>query len=299
MTAAAAPGTRVVIVGCGYVGKRLAIALKSRSDVLGIVSRPGSLAALESLGLRGHVVNLDAGEPPRADWVEDAPVFYLVPPATDSESDVRLARLLGGIRGRPQAFIYMSTTGVYGDADGGEVTEQTPVNPQTARARRRVTAEDMVRVWCTEREVRRVVLRVPGIYGPGRLPLERLASGEPAVRVDEAGIGNRIHVDDLVAACVAALDMREARGIYNVTDGSPMNSTEFLLRVARLAGLPEPPQISMDEAQLVLSPSRLSFLNESRQVSNRRMLSDLQGRLRYTDVDAGIRQSLDEEGRSR
>lgn len=287
---------RVVIVGCGYVGKRLGVALKPRCDVLGIVSRASSLADLDALGLPGYIVNLDDGAPLSPGWADDAAVFYLVPPATDSESDVRLAHLLNGMRSRPRVFVYMSTTGVYGDAEGGEVTEQTPVNPLTARARRRVTAEDMVRVWCTEREVRRVVLRVPGIYGPGRLPLERLASGEPAVRVDEAGIGNRIHVDDLVTACIAALDVQEARGIYNVTDGSPMNSTAFLLRVARLAGLPEPPQISMDEAQLVLSPSRLSFLNESRQVSNRRMLQDLQVQLRYADVDAGIRQSLEAEG---
>jgi len=282
---------RVVIVGCGYVGKRLALALKSRCDVLGIVSRAQSLNELASIGVPGHVVNLDAGGPP-PDWAQDATVYYLVPPSQDAESDVRLARLLNGTRRRPQLFVYMSTTGVYGDAEGGEVSEQTPVNPQTARARRRVSAEDMVRVWCTEREVRRVVLRVPGIYGPGRLPLDRLASREPAVRVDEAGIGNRIHVDDLVTACVAALDNPDARGIYNVTDGVPLNSTEFLLRVAHAAGLPEPPQISMDEAQLVLSPSRLSFLNESRQVSNRRMLHELQVKLQYADVDAGIRQSL-------
>lgn len=283
---------RAVIVGCGYVGKRLGLALKSRCDVLGIVSSGASLAGLNALGLSGQRVNLDAGGSLSPGWAEDAAVFYLVPPAADSESDVRLAHLLNGMRSRPKVFVYMSTTGVYGDAEGGEVTEQTPVNPLTARARRRVTAEDMVRVWCTEREVRRVVLRVPGIYGPGRLPLERLASREPAVRVDQAGIGNRIHVDDLVAACIAALDVPDARGIYNITDGSPMNSTEFLLRVARAAGLPEPPQISMDEAQLVLSPSRLSFLNESRQVSNRRMLHELQVQLRYADVDAGIRQSL-------
>jgi nucleoside-diphosphate-sugar epimerase len=290
---------RVVIVGCGYVGKRLGVALGFRNDVLGIVSRASSLAELDALGLPGHVVDLDTGTSLPPGWADDAAVFYLVPPGTDSESDVRLAHLLNGMHRRPRVFIYMSTTGVYGDAEGGEVTEQTPVNPLTARARRRVTAEDMVRVWCTEREVRRVVLRVPGIYGPGRLPLERLAGREPAVRVDEAGIGNRIHVDDLVAACIAALDLPDARGIYNITDGSPMNSTEFLLRVARLAGLPEPPQISMDEAQLVLSPSRLSFLNESRQVSNRRMLHELNVQPRYRDVDEGIRRSLDEERRRR
>ncbi len=299
MRDASVTAPRVVIVGCGYVGKRLGLALKSRHDVLGIVSRASSLAELNALGLPGHIVNLDGGASLSPGWADDAAVFYLVPPATDSESDVRLAHLLNGMRSRPRVFVYMSTTGVYGDAEGGEVTEQTPVNPLTARARRRVTAEDMVRVWCTEQEVRRVVLRVPGIYGPGRLPLERLATREPAVRVDEAGIGNRIHVDDLVAACIAALEVPDARGIYNITDGLPMNSTAFLLRVARAAGLPDPPQISMDEAQLVLSPSRLSFLNESRQVSNRRMLHDLKVQLRYADVDAGIRQSLEEEGRSR
>ncbi|MEQ1578958.1 MAG: NAD-dependent epimerase/dehydratase family protein [Steroidobacteraceae bacterium] len=297
MSAATSPAPRVLIVGCGYVGKRLGVALKSRCDVLGIVSRTASLAELKALGLVGEVVDLDAGAPLPRDWAQDSTLFYLVPPATDSESDVRLAHLLSGMRSRPRVFVYMSTTGVYGDAEGGEVSEQTPVNPLTARARRRVTAEEMVRVWCTEQEVRRVVLRVPGIYGPGRLPLERLASREPAVRVEEAGIGNRIHVDDLVAACIAVLDVPDARGIYNVTDGSPLNSTEFLLRVARAAGLPEPPQISMDEAQLVLSSSRLSFLNESRQVSNRRMLHDLKVQLRYADVDAGIRQCLEEERR--
>jgi nucleoside-diphosphate-sugar epimerase len=264
-------------------------------EVLGIVSSTASLHQLERIGLPGRVVDLDAAESAAYDWIGDAAVVYLAPPPPDGESDLRLAHFLNRVPDRPRVFVYMSTTGVYGDAGGAEVTEQTPVQPLTARARRRVNAEDMVRVWCTEREVRRVVLRVPGIYGPGRLPLDRLARHEPAVRATEAGIGNRIHVDDLVAACIAVLEQSAARGIYNVTDGKPLNSTEFLLRVAHLSGLPPPPQISMDEAQLLLSPSRLSFLNESRQVSNRRMLTELKVRLRYPDVDAGIRQSLDEE----
>lgn len=291
------PTVRVVIVGCGYVGKRLGLALRLHHDVLGIVSATASLQNLERLGLAGLAVDLDAEDFAESySWANDSALFYLAPPPSDGESDLRLAHFLNRVPGRPRVFVYMSTTGVYGDAGGAEVTERTPVQPLTARARRRVNAEDMVRVWCTEREVRRVVLRVPGIYGPGRLPLDRLERQEPAVRVAEAGIGNRIHVDDLVAACIAALEVPTARGIYNVTDGSPLNSTEFLLRVAHLAGLPPPPQISMDEAQLMLSPSRLSFLNESRQVNNRRMLAELKVSLRYGNVDDGIRQSLEEEG---
>jgi len=286
---------RTVIVGCGYVGKRLAKALAAQGEVLGVVRSEASRAALADAGIAGIAVDLDAPASRPFEWARGASVVYLAPPPQEGESDPRLAGFLNHVPGRPAVFVYMSTTGVYGDTGGAEVTEQSLVNPQTPRARRRVNAEDMVRVWCTEREVRRVVLRVPGIYGPGRLPVDRLQKGEPVVNEAEAGIGNRIHVDDLVAACRAALTRTDSRGVYNVTDGVPLNTTAFLLRLARLTGLDAPAQISMDEAQLVLSPSRLSFLNESRQVSNRRMLADLKVRLRYTDIDAGIRQSLAEE----
>ena len=141
------------------------------------------------------------------------------------------------------------------------VDESTPVMPLTDRARRRVSAEEMTRVWCHERRVRRVVLRVPGIYGPGRLPLERLRKSEPVVRPEDAGISNRIHVDDLVTACEAAIENKEARGVYNVTDGNSISSTSFIDKVAQLSGLPQPPRVSMEEAQLTFSPERLSFLN--------------------------------------
>jgi nucleoside-diphosphate-sugar epimerase len=192
----------------------------------------------------------------------------------------------------PKAFVYISTTGVYGDTEGGFVDESTPVQPRTERARRRVSAEEMTRVWCTERRVRRVVLRVPGIYGPGRLPLDRLKQREPVVCPEDAGITNRIHVDDLVTACELAVVNKEARGVYNVTDGNSISSTAFFDAVANIAGLPCPPRVSMEEAQLTFSPERLSFLNESRRVGNERMLKHLGVTLRYADIEAGIRASL-------
>jgi nucleoside-diphosphate-sugar epimerase len=135
-------------------------------------------------------------------------------------------------------------------------------------------------------------LRVPGIYGEGRLPLERLRSREPAISPDEAGVSNRIHVDDLVEACVLAVTNPEARGVYNIADGNDCTATEFLDRVAHLADLPAPPRVSMDEAQLTFSPERLSFINESRRVSNERMRKHLGLKLRYGNIDDGIRASL-------
>jgi nucleoside-diphosphate-sugar epimerase len=293
--------SHISIVGCGYVGRRLALRLMDDYDVTATVRSPQRVAELQRDGIPAVTLDLDrlrtsARVPER---LAQAAIFYLAPPPRSGESDLRLDRFFQIASVPPQTFVYVSTTGVYGNTKGARIDESAPVRPMTDRAHRRVSAEEMVRVWCTERHVRRVVLRVPGIYGPGRLPLDRLRLGEPAIRDAEAGITNRIHVDDLVTACLTALTNPEARGVYNVTDGNSYSSTQFLDRVATLAGLPPPPRVSMDEAQLTFSPERLSFLNESRQVSNERMLRNLGVQLKYGDLDEGIRQSLAEEADAR
>ena len=139
--------------------------------------------------------------------------------------------------------------------------------------------------WC--------ILRVPGIYGPGRLPLERLRRGEPAIHPREAMPGNRIHVEDLATACLAAARaVRADRRIFNVTDGTDDSPTSYLLRVARIGNLPQPPLISRAEARARCSDSSWSFLGESRRIDNRRMREELGVTLAYHDLDAGIRASL-------
>ncbi|HEY5810222.1 MAG TPA: NAD-dependent epimerase/dehydratase family protein [Povalibacter sp.] len=287
-----------LIVGCGYVGQRLARRLTDRYDITAVVRSAERVAALGAEGITAVALDLDRVR--LGSWIpeklEQAGIFYLAPPPAVGESDLRLDRFLQLATVPPRAFVYISTTGVYGDTEGAAVDESTPVRPQTDRARRRVSAEEMTRVWCTERRVRRVILRVPGIYGPARLPLERLRRREPTLHPDDAGISNRIHVDDLVEACNAALVNEEARGVYNVTDGNSCSATDFLDRLAALTGLPQSPRVSMDEAQLTFSQERLSFLHESRRVSNERMLKHLSVQPRYADIDKGIRQSLEEEG---
>lgn len=285
----------ILIAGCGYVGQRLASRLRERYEVTALVRSAESAALLKSSGLPAIALDFDrvragAAVPERLD--QEA-IVYLTPPPAMGESDLRLDRFLQLATVPPKTFVYISTTGVYGDTAGGIVDESSPLQPRTDRARRRISAEEMTRVWCSERRVRRVVLRVPGIYGPQRLPLERLRRREAVVSERDAGVSNRIHVDDLVEACVQAIVNPEARGVYNVTDGMPLSSTTFLNRVATLAGFPCPPQVPMEEAQLTFSPDRLSFLNESRRVSNARMLKHLRVKLRYADVDEGIRASLE------
>jgi nucleoside-diphosphate-sugar epimerase len=285
----------VLIAGCGYVGQRLAARLRDRFEVVAMVRTSEKAAALERQGIKALAIDLDrvrAGGATLPERLDQEAIVYLTPPPNAGESDLRLDRFLHLAIVPPKAFVYVSTTGVYGDAEGGFVDESTPVQPRTERARCRVSAEEMTRVWCTERRVRRVVLRVPGIYGPGRLPLDRLKQREPVVCPEDAGITNRIHVDDLVTACELAVVNKEARGVYNVTDGNSISSTTFFDAVANIAGLPCPPRVSMEEAQLTFSPERLSFLNESRRVGNERMLKHLGVTLQYADIEAGIRASL-------
>ncbi|HEY8539448.1 MAG TPA: SDR family oxidoreductase [Steroidobacteraceae bacterium] len=285
---------QVLIVGCGYVGTRLARRLQADYYVAAIVRSRERARALAREGIEAITLDLDKARlgAPIPERLDHEATFYLAPPTQKGESDLRLDRFLQLAAVPPRTFVYMSTTAVYGDAKGAWVDESTPVSPSTERARRRVSAEEMTRVWCTERHVRRVVLRVPGIYGPGRLPLERLRAREPVVHPDEAGFSNRIHVDDLVEACVLGMTNPNARGIYNITDGNTCSATEFMDRVAQQAGLPIPPRVSLDEAQLTFPPERLAFLGESRRVSNERMRKHLGVVLRYADLDEGIRQAL-------
>ena len=287
--------SRVLIVGCGYVGRRLARVVRDAYDVVGIVRTQASCDELGAERISAFAIDFDdasASWPDSIAQVSNTILFYCAPPPNEGLSDTRLDRFLRRIVGAPSVFVYMSTTGVYGNCDGAEVDESTPVNPQTDRAQRRMSGEHMTRIWCNENQVRRVVLRVPGIYGPGRIALARLQRREPFIRVSEAGVSNRIHVDDLVAACVAVAQNERARGVYNITDGNSMSSTEFMRRVAAIANLPVPVEITREEARHVMSAERLSFLDESRRVSNRRLVVDLGFRVRYSDVNAGIAASL-------
>jgi nucleoside-diphosphate-sugar epimerase len=289
-----------LIVGCGYVGSRLARREAGRRRVLAIVRSSQSQAALEAAGVHTLRVDLDDAaatglESALATAADHAAIVYLAPPPDAGVTDPRLETFLSRLgASAPEVFVYISTTGVYGGAGGARVDETTPVAPGNDRSRRRVAAESMAWAWCAARGVRCVILRVPGIYGPHRLPLERLARNEPALRDEDAGPGNRIHVDDLAAAIAVAIDSSAARGVYNVTDGDPSSTTTYLRVTAQAAGLAPPRLVSKDEARNVIPAGMLSFLLESRLVENRRMREELGVRLQYPTLQAGVLASLAE-----
>jgi nucleoside-diphosphate-sugar epimerase len=289
-------GSFVSIVGCGYTGRRLAARLRdSGANVRGFAARAASLPQIAATGAEALPLDLDAPAAPLE--LGGQVVYYSVPPARQT-GDPRLARFLDSLRGAPKRIVYLSTTGVYGDQSGATVDEETPPAPRTERAVRRVAAEALLRGWADSRGVSWCVLRVPGIYGPGRLPLDRLRRGEPAIVPHEATPGNRIHVTDLVSACVAAGFAEVAdRRIYNVTDGSEDTATDYLRRVAAIADLPPPPLVGRAEAERLLPASSWSFLAESRRVDGSRLQRELGVQFEYRDLDAGIRASLAERAR--
>ncbi len=166
----------------------------------------------------------------------------------------------------------------------------------SARAQRRLAAEQQLLEYCSHSNCEAVILRVPGSYGPGRLGLERIQSGSPVITEADANPGNRIHIDDLVQCCIAALRPETPAGIYNVGDGDFRSSTWFMATVAELAGCPPPPRISRDAAEATLSATRGSFLREARRLDTTKMRDTLGVVPRYGNPVDGIRASLLEDG---
>jgi len=194
----------------------------------------------------------------------------------------------------PAKVVYISTSGVYGDCGGDWVTEETPVNPQTSRAKRRLDAETALSTWGAQVGTAVVILRVTGIYGPGRLPLARLQQGHPVLVEAESPPTNRIHADDLAAVCVAAADRAAGGEIFNVSDGQPGTMTQYFNAAADLLGLPRPPQVSMAQAQQVMSPMMLSYLTETRRMDNRKLREQLGVTLRYPELESGLKNVVEQ-----
>lgn len=286
---------RVFIIGCGYVGKRIAARFRERGGTVAALCRTaGSCAELAALAITPVRGDLDHPETLGELPVAGATLFYCAPPPGGGITEPRVQAFCAAVPlgSEPARVVYLSTTGVYGDCGGAVVTEDTPVHPETTRARRRVHAEETLRAWGAERGVPIVILRVPGIYGPGRLPIPQLQMGQPVLRSAEAPFSNRIHADDLAAVCVAAADRGGAGSVFNVGDGQETTMTEYFNAVAEAAGLPRPPQVSLEEARQVMHPLMLSYFSESRRVDVSKMQRELGVALRYPTLAEGLRASL-------
>jgi len=282
----------LLIIGCGDVARRALPELQRRYRVTALVRSPDP--ALDAADVEQIVGDLDDAASLEPLAGRAGRIVHLAPPAGSGALDTRTRSLLAALapRGRgamlPRRFVYLSTSGVYGDCAGEWIDETRPPNPQTERALRRLDAEGAVGDWGERNKVETVILRVPGIYALDRLPLERLARGTPALRPEQDVYTNHIHADDLAGILVAAFESTRASGIYNASDDGPMKMGDFFDFVADRSGLARPPRVSREEAARLLPPGLLSFMSESRRLSNRRMKAELGVRLRYPTVRDGV-----------
>lgn len=313
----------LLLVGCGDVGARIGAQALARHPadrlrVVGTVRRGEQAAALRGIGILPLAADLDSRRGLRrlaglARWM-----VHLAPPPASGATDPRTARLLAALlaarpsvrRGLAPAMIapaaaavgrlrlsppptrrrwvYVSTTGVYGNCGGARFDETRPVAPSSDRAGRRVEAERQVRRAVARRQARACILRVPGIYGHERLPLERLRKGLPALRADEDVFTNHIHADDLARIARAALARGRPGRVVHAVDDSDLRMGDYFDRVADAFGLPRPPRVTRAELAAQVSPVMLSFMSESRRLRNERLTRELRLRLRWPDVDATL-----------
>jgi nucleoside-diphosphate-sugar epimerase len=283
----------LLIVGCGDVGLRVLRLLRPRWRVLALTSSPQRRALLRNEGAVPLLGDLDdPGSLGRLGALADA-VLHLAPPGSEGEEDHRTRALVRALArgGRVQRLVYGSTSGVYGDAGGARFDETRAVRPATARARRRVDAERQLRAYGRGCGVSVTILRIPGIYAadrPGGHPRERLQRGTAVLAPDDDVYTNHIHADDLARACVAALARGRPQRVVHASDDTELTMGGYFDLAADLCGLPRPPRISRVQAQQQLSPLLLSFMSESRRLSNERMKTELRLDLRYPTVREGL-----------
>ena len=296
---------RILIVGCGDVGQRVARALQGvspgrpRVRVLALTSSAERVTPLRALGITPLLGNLDHAASLRRLSGLAMRVLHLAPPpgqgagGADWWRDPRTVALVRALRLRslPDALVYASTSGVYGDCGGAWVTEARPVAPGTPRAQRRVDAERAMR-HLGRAGVRTSILRVPGIYAPDReggTPEGRLRKGTPVLVAEDDVYTNHIHADDLARACVAALWRGAAQRVYHASDDTDMKMGDYVDLAADLYGLPRPPRLPRSTAQAELPLTLLSFMGESRRLDNTRLKRELRLRLRFPTVAQGLR----------
>jgi nucleoside-diphosphate-sugar epimerase len=286
---------KVFISGCGYIGERVAqLCLEAGSSVTCMVRSPEHAATLENAGFTAVAGSLDDASVNPVLNLSSCCMYYFIPPPGGGIVDSRARTFIDVMSAseKPAKIIYMSATSVYSEVDGGVVTENSPAEPTSAMGKRRQDAEQAFRKYGEINGVAVVILRVSGIYGPGRLPLMQISQGQPLLREEESGPSNRIHADDLARICLVAAEKGRRGEIFNVSDGNPSSMTTYFNACAEAMGMPRQPQVTREEARQVMSPLMFSYVNESRIIDNQNMLERLQIKLRYPTIDEGLPASL-------
>lgn len=283
------------VFGLGFTGRRFAARARDRfGTIRATVTEPDAAERLAAgTGCTMRAFGPEADDPRiAADLADTDALLVSVPPGQDGDPVLRrhgAAIAASGIRW----IGYLSTIGVYGDQGGAWIDEDTPPAPRSARSTVRLDAET---AWldlgaATGKPVQ--VFRLSGIYGPGRNPIVKLREGRSQRIVKPGQVFNRIHVDDIATTLFASIERPRPGAIYNVTDDAPTAPQTVTEHAAALAGLPLPPEIDFETADL--SPMARSFYGENKRVRNRLIREELGVRLAYPTYREGLAALIDQD----
>ena len=284
--------SKILVVGFGDIGQRVAKHYTEQGQAITAVCR--QVPAQDNI--RHLAVDLDGSQSAlQTALAQNAgtDIFWFAPPQKTGTTDQRIKtfckRLQAGLIRR---FVYISTTAVYGDCQGRWIDEDEPLKPGTDRGKRRQDAEKRLQIAAKEHDFELAILRVPGIYGPGRWPLARLKKGLPVLKQEESPYTNRIHQDDLANICIAAINKAPIKTgewrAYNCSDGQPTTMTDYFNRIADAFDIPRPPQLPRAEAEQQLTAGMLSFMNESKRLISERLKNELQITLAHPELSSAL-----------
>jgi nucleoside-diphosphate-sugar epimerase len=280
---------KVLIIGCGDIGRRVA---KHYSN-----QQPGSLLAwvssVESASSHEWIEQCDLDSRYLEVPKDVDQIYWFAPPPASGDDDTRIGNFL---KANPNLnisrLVYLSTTAVYGDSKGEWIDENYPLQPSAIRGYRRLSAETQLNQAALKHNFSLLILRVPGIYGPGRWPLARLEKKLPMLSKVDAPYTNRIHQDDLAAAAVAEMSKAKVKPgesrAFNVSDGQPSTMTDYFNQIADAFNFDRPIQLPRADAEKVLSSAMMSFLTESKRISTDRIRAELDWQPSYPNLAAGL-----------
>lgn len=275
--------------GLGYTGKVLAARLTAQGwPITGTSRNAEGTAAIAAMGYRAFMFDGEGSAPLPPDAFDGVThIVVSVPPDVNGDPVLRHhANDFAARAGEIKWLGYLSTTGVYGDHDGGWVTEDNPLTPNTARGARRLDAENGWLALHRQHGLPVHIFRLAGIYGPGHNQLVSVLNGTAKRIIKPGQVFSRIHVEDIATALEASMARPNPGAAYNVCDDEPCPPQDVVAHAARLLGLPLPPAIAFEDAEL--SPMARSFYADSKRVSNARIKRELRVSLRYPTYREGL-----------